>query len=122
MANTSSDIDATARYRTRSGRGVYKKKDKSICAQITIKGKNLALGTFKTLAAARAKRATVLKQIKKNGTAGRDNVGLPSQRSIPSCLLLQRRNPSRSQVQNQRGGSQNQRQTLREGWENFAMS
>ena len=41
---------------------MYKKKDKSICAQITIKG------TSKTLAAARAKRATVLKQVKKNAT------------------------------------------------------
>ena len=65
MANPSK---ARARYRMRSERGVYKKKDKSICAHITIKGKKVALGTFKTLAAARAKRAMVLKQVKKNGT------------------------------------------------------
>ena len=79
MANPSADIDARAKYRKRSGRGVYKKTDTSICAQITITEKNLALGTFNTLAAARAKRATVLKQVKKNGafskqpsTVGRD--------------------------------------------------
>ena len=57
-----------ARCRKRSESGVYKKNDKSICAQITIKGKNVALGTFKTLATSRARRATVLKQVKKNGT------------------------------------------------------
>ena len=84
----------------RIGRGVYKKKDKSICAQITVNGKKRALGTFKTLAAANAKRGCSEKgqeerHVQKTTEEGGTRQGtLPSQGRIPSYLLLRKQNHS----------------------------